>query len=113
MGKNSGKARKKPEAPTRSRQGAGGVRYHSTMNRRPPFGVLARKVLPLLLSIALVVSPAARADGLPDLGDSARTDLTPQMERKIGESIGPHMRHGMMLYRMARLTLLVSRATIS
>lgn len=57
------------------------------MNRRPPFGVLARKVLPLLLSIALVVSPAARADGLPDLGDSARTDLTPQMERKIGESI--------------------------
>ncbi len=34
-----------------------------------------------------VLAPAALAEGLPDLGESSRTDLSPQMERRIGESI--------------------------
>ncbi len=34
-----------------------------------------------------VLAPVALAEGLPDLGESSRTDLSPQMERRIGESI--------------------------
>lgn len=34
-----------------------------------------------------VLAPRALAEGLPDLGESSRTDLSPQMERRIGESI--------------------------
>ncbi|MDR2240368.1 MAG: M48 family metalloprotease [Zoogloeaceae bacterium] len=32
-------------------------------------------------------TPAALAEGLPDLGDASRIDLPPQLERRIGESI--------------------------
>lgn len=32
-------------------------------------------------------APAAFADGLPDLGEASRSDLPPQLERRIGESI--------------------------
>ena len=63
------------------------VEYHSTMIQRPSFGVPARKIISLLLCGALAVTPPAFADGLPDLGDSSRSDLSPQMEKKIGESI--------------------------
>jgi len=39
------------------------------------------------LSAALLLAQLARADGLPDLGESSAADLSPQMERRIGESI--------------------------
>jgi predicted Zn-dependent protease len=32
-------------------------------------------------------SPPVAADGLPELGDASRVDLSPQLERKIGERI--------------------------
>ncbi|MDR1276494.1 MAG: M48 family metalloprotease [Candidatus Accumulibacter sp.] len=47
----------------------------------------ARAARILLFAGALAGAPAARADGLPDLGEAARAELSPQMERKIGESI--------------------------
>jgi predicted Zn-dependent protease len=40
-----------------------------------------------LLAILFLLAPGARADGLPDLGESSRAELSPQMERRIGESI--------------------------
>jgi len=63
------------------------------MNRRLPFGHSAiarhsRKALCLLLSASLTILPPAVAQTtLPDLGESSRADLSPQLERKIGESI--------------------------
>lgn len=50
-------------------------------------GRLARKSLCLFLCTALAFTPPAWGDSLPDLGESARTDLSPQLERKIGDSI--------------------------
>ena len=35
----------------------------------------------------MLLAPPALAEGLPDLGDSSAADLSPQMERRIGESI--------------------------
>jgi predicted Zn-dependent protease len=63
------------------------VRYHSTMISRPPFGVSARKAISLLLCMTLAVTPPVFGDSLPDLGESARADLSPQLEKKIGDSI--------------------------
>ncbi|MFH1044493.1 MAG: M48 family metalloprotease [Pseudomonadota bacterium] len=40
-----------------------------------------------LLVLFLVLQTSANADGLPDLGDTAQLALTPQMERRVGESI--------------------------
>ncbi len=40
-----------------------------------------------LLIAALLLAPPALAEGLPDLGESSAADLSPQMERRIGESI--------------------------
>jgi predicted Zn-dependent protease len=42
---------------------------------------------PYLLVLALLLAPAALADGLPDLGDYSQTVLPPQEERRIGEEI--------------------------
>ena len=39
-----------------------------------------------LAVLALGLVPIALAEGLPDLGESAQTDLSPQMERRIGEA---------------------------
>lgn len=36
--------------------------------------------------VAAILAPGAMAEGLPDLGDSSQGDLSPQMERKIGET---------------------------
>ncbi len=44
-----------------------------------------KKFIIFLLFTALPAMPPAWADGLPDLGESARADLSPQMERRIGE----------------------------
>ena len=41
----------------------------------------------LAAAVLLGGSASVLADGLPDLGDSARVDLSPQLERKIGEEI--------------------------
>jgi predicted Zn-dependent protease len=40
----------------------------------------------LLLALSLAVSPLASAEGLPDLGESAQGDLSPALEKKIGEA---------------------------
>ena len=40
-----------------------------------------------LLALFLAFAAPALADGLPDLGDTAQLALTPQMERRVGESI--------------------------
>lgn len=50
--------------------------YHTLMKRR---------LLTALL--ALCFSFRAVADGLPDLGDSAQAEISPQMERSIGQAI--------------------------
>jgi len=44
-----------------------------------------RAFLPALLFL-LVLPYAAMADGLPDLGEASQADLTPAMEKRIGES---------------------------
>ena len=41
----------------------------------------------LLATAALFFAPSVLADDLPDLGESARAELSPQLERKVGESI--------------------------
>lgn len=43
--------------------------------------------LRLLLAFLVALAPQVLAEGLPDLGESASVDLSPQMERRIGESI--------------------------
>jgi len=45
-----------------------------------------------LLAISLAFLPPALADGLPDLGDAGQVLLSPQLERRIGESIMRDMR---------------------
>lgn len=56
-------------------------RYHSEMKPHP-------LVRPLILSLLLTfaVPPPAMAEGLPDLGEAAQIDLSPAMERHIGEA---------------------------
>ena len=45
-----------------------------------------------LLALFLAFLPPALAEGLPDLGDAGQVALSPQMERRIGESIMRDMR---------------------
>ena len=40
----------------------------------------------VLIISAAMLAPVAMAEGLPDLGESSQSDLSPQMERKIGET---------------------------
>jgi len=49
-------------------------------------------IISILLALFLAFSPPAAAEGLPDLGDASQTLLSPQMERRIGESIMRDMR---------------------
>ncbi len=57
------------------------------MRRKEPHAktviISLMKKLPLLLLLCL--SPQVLGDGLPDLGDTAQTLLTPQQERQIGQ----------------------------
>lgn len=51
---------------------------------------MKRSLLPILslgLSILLVLLSPSFAEGLPDLGESSQTDMSPQMERDIGEAV--------------------------
>lgn len=49
---------------------------------------LPRRALCALMSLALVLgSQAARAEGLPELGDSSAAAFSPHAERKVGEQI--------------------------
>ena len=41
----------------------------------------------LLVVLLLAPSLPARTQNLPDLGDSSQSEITPQIERRIGESI--------------------------
>ena len=52
------------------------ARYHSIMR--------TKSLLALLL---LALAGRVLADGLPDLGDTSQSALTPQMERQVGASI--------------------------
>ena len=50
------------------------------------------KLRPLSLALAFAASalatlPLSAADGLPDLGEAAQADMSPAMERRIGESV--------------------------
>jgi beta-barrel assembly-enhancing protease len=45
-----------------------------------------------LLALCLAFSQPVLAEGLPDLGDAGQADLSPQMERRIGDSIMRDMR---------------------
>lgn len=44
------------------------------------------RLSPLLAVLLLALATPARAEGLPDLGESAQSDLSPQLEKKIGEA---------------------------
>lgn len=57
----------------------GPKRYHSIVIFRRVLGVAA-------IGLGLLV-PAALAEGLPELGEAAQADLSPQLERRIGEQI--------------------------
>lgn len=48
---------------------------------------LARAVFSLTLAVAITGTSVVLAEDLPDLGESARAELSPQIERKLGESI--------------------------
>lgn len=48
---------------------------------------IARSCLQLALAIAVMNTSVAWADELPDLGESARAEFSPQLERRIGVSI--------------------------
>ncbi|HET7775398.1 MAG TPA: M48 family metalloprotease [Azospira sp.] len=41
----------------------------------------------MLLAALLGAMPPVLADGLPDLGDASQSDISPQLEKKVGESI--------------------------
>jgi len=45
------------------------------------------KTIIRILALLLCVLPAALGQGLPDLGDVSQSDMSPQMERRLGESI--------------------------
>ena len=48
---------------------------------------LSRCVFALAAALAMAGAPAAWADDLPDLGESARAEFSPLIERRIGENI--------------------------
>lgn len=56
--------------------------YHSRM----------RRSIILASCLAAWSAPAALAEGLPDLGEAAQTEFSPQMEKRVGESIMQEIR---------------------
>jgi len=52
-----------------------------------------RSPILLLACLAVLAVPATRADGLPELGESSQADLSPLMEKRVGESIMQEIRH--------------------
>lgn len=57
------------------------------MTALPRLRHLSRLVALLLLPALVLPAPLARADGLPELGDSAGSELTLQTEKKLGQQI--------------------------
>lgn len=49
--------------------------------------MLSTRFFTALVVAACLATPVALADGLPELGDTSRNDLSPAMERRIGESL--------------------------
>ena len=60
---------------------------YSVSKAFPSIPKIAFPVLLAFMSAAFLCVPLALADDLPDLGESARTELSPQVERRIGENI--------------------------
>lgn len=58
-----------------------GSRYHNGMHPRSLISPLL-----LVLSLSFSASPSLRAEGLPDLGEASQADLSPAMERRVGEA---------------------------
>ena len=48
---------------------------------------MRRLILPIMLAVSVFGWTHAVAEDLPELGEAARAELSPQLERKIGESI--------------------------
>ncbi|MBS4097449.1 MAG: M48 family metallopeptidase [Sulfuricella sp.] len=61
-------------------------------------------MLKLFFIAFLLAVPQVLADGLPDLGDVAQADFSPQMERKLGETIMAQIRRDQSLLNDAELT---------
>jgi predicted Zn-dependent protease len=59
-------------------------RYHNGMKLH---------LLPLCLALACAMPLPLLADDLPDLGDIAQADMSPAMERRIGEQVLNELRH--------------------
>lgn len=51
------------------------------------------RLLPLCLILACAMPLPLRADDLPDLGDIAQADMSPALERRIGEQVLNEIRH--------------------
>lgn len=66
--------------------------YHSTM-----------KLIHLLLALAIFL-PGARADGLPELGEASQAILSPDQERRVGESVMNDIRRSRDLFDDAEVT---------
>jgi len=45
------------------------------------------KVLSLIVAVVFGAAPAAIGQSLPDLGDVSQSELSPQLERQLGENI--------------------------
>ncbi len=75
-----------PAANSNALSPAKGTRTDSGYHRR------MRRSITLLACLAAFSAPAVLAEGLPDLGEIAQTDLSPQMEKRIGESIMQEVR---------------------
>ncbi|HUW50955.1 MAG TPA: M48 family metalloprotease [Sulfuricella sp.] len=58
----------------------------------------------LILLIPLLAVPCAPADGLPDLGDASQSALSPQAERRLGETIMYDIRRDRSMVDDAELT---------
>ena len=51
-----------------------------------------RRSITLLACLAAWSAPAVLAEGLPDLGETSQSELSPQMEKRVGESIMQEIR---------------------
>ncbi len=65
----------------------GGIAAPQGTNAAARYHSVVRCFYWLFLVVAFVLSSAAWPQNLPDLGESAQAELTPQMERQIGDSI--------------------------
>ena len=65
----------------------GALHFNRSISALIRFSKITRFTRPLAVAAALGCACCALADDLPDLGESARADFSPQLERRIGEGI--------------------------